>query len=79
MHVGIVYSGAGTPTSRAANLQVYTVVGGRGPERVATPAATGDQHWNWTRQEIADWLINLANTGERFIAGIDHAFSFPIS
>ncbi len=78
-HIGIDYSGAGTPTSRTANLQVYAVVGGQGPESVTTPAATGTQHWNWTRQEIAGWLIDLATTGERFIAGIDHAFSFPIS
>jgi hypothetical protein len=78
-HIGIDYSGAGTPTSRTAHLQVYAVIGGRGPEPVKTPAATGGLHWNWSRKEIAHWLIGWARSGRRFIAGIDHAFSFPAS
>ena len=79
LHIGIDYSGAGTPTSRTAGLQVYAVVGGGGPERVTTPVVAAGQHWNWTRQEIAAWMIDLAKTDERFVAGIDHAFGFPIS
>jgi hypothetical protein len=79
LHVGINYSGAGTPTSRSAPLQVYAVAGGRGPEPVRTPVAPEGQHWNWTRRETADWLIDLARSDQSFIAGIDHAFGFPIA
>ena len=71
LHVGINYSGAGTPTSRSAQLQVYAAVGGRGPAPITTPAATEGQHWNWTRREIAERLIGLAKTGQRFVAGIE--------
>lgn len=35
--------------------------------------------WNWTRQEITEWLIQQARSDKRFIAGIDHGFSFPLS
>ncbi|CAN5910395.1 hypothetical protein BH23PLA1_BH23PLA1_31040 [soil metagenome] len=78
-HIGIDYSGAEAPISRLAPLQVYAVTEGREPEPVRTPAAPEGQRWNWSRKEIADWLIGLARSGQRFIAGIDHAFSFPNS
>ena len=38
LHIGIDYSGAQTPTSRLAGLQVYAATTGL-PERVTTPAA----------------------------------------
>jgi hypothetical protein len=79
LHVGINYSGAGAPTSRLALMQVYAAAEGRGPEPVRTPAAPEGQRWNWSRKEIADWLIGLPQSGQRFVAGIDHAFSFPLS
>jgi len=79
LHVGVNYSGAGTPTSRSAQLQVYAVMEGRGPELIKTPAAPEGQRWNRCRKESADWLIDLAKSGRRFIAGIDHAFSVPIA
>jgi hypothetical protein len=78
-YIGINYSGAETPTSRMARLQVYAVTGGGAPKPVTTPAAPEGQHWNWSRREIAEWLIGLARSKTRFIAGIDHAFSFPVS
>ncbi len=65
IHIGIDYSGAGTPTSRAAPLQVYAMTQGRGPEPVKTPIAPEDQHWNWSRKEIAEWLIGMARSGRR--------------
>src|SRR3954467_9390200 len=79
LHVGINDSGAGTPTSRSAQLQVYAVAEGGGPGPVTTPAAPEGQRWNWNRREIAEWLIDVAKSGTRSIAGIDHAFSFPTS
>lgn len=48
-------------------------------QQITTPAAPESRRWNWTRQEIAEWLIEQARSGERFIVGIDHGFSFPIS
>jgi hypothetical protein len=60
-------------------LQVYAVAGSGGPEPVRTPADPEGQHWNWSRKEIAEWLIDLAESDRKFIAGIDHAFSFPAS
>ena len=77
LHIGIDYSGAQTPTSRLAGLQVYAATTGM-PERIASPAAQ-NKNWNWTRQEIAEWLVQQVRSGQRFIAGIDHAFSFPIN
>lgn len=34
---------------------------------------------NWCRKEIAQWLTSQLNDGKRFVAGIDHGFSFPIT
>ncbi len=76
--IGIDYSGAQTPTSRLSGLQVYLADSAL-PQRVLTPAASSSQKLNWTRQEVANWLIEKARTGPRFIAGIDHGFSFPVS
>jgi hypothetical protein len=77
LHIGIDYSGAQTPTSRLPGLQVYAATRGL-PERISTPAAPQPGNWNWTRHEISEWLIAQARSGQRFIAGIDHGFSFPL-
>ena len=76
-HIGIDYSGAKTPTSRLKGLQVYAAEG-ETPQIVTSPSIPEGKRWNWTRQEIADWLIEQARSGKRFIAGIDHGFSFPL-
>ena len=73
LHIGIDYTGAQTPTSRLAGLQVYAATTGR-PERIPTPAAPQSKTWNWTRQEVAEWLIAQARSNQRFIAGIDQGF-----
>lgn len=78
LHIGIDYSGAQTPTSRLTGLQVYADSTSL-PVRISTPAAPDSKSWNWTRQEIAEWLIAQARSGKRFIAGIDHGFSFPLN
>ncbi len=86
--IGIDYSGAQTPTSRLRGLQVYAAKPGEMPEAVKTPAiaasASEGRHAQstpryWTRAEIAHWLIALARDGVRYIAGIDHGFTFPES
>lgn len=78
LHIGIDYSGAQTPTSRLKGLQVYEAGDGP-PERVLAVPEEGKTHWNWCRTEVANHLIVLAMDGMRFIAGIDHGFSFPLS
>ena len=78
-HIGIDYSGASAPTSRLKGLQVYASSDGQLPESITTPAAPEGKGWNWNRKEIAEWLIERARSGERFIAGLDFAFSFPLS
>ena len=87
--IGIDYSGAETPTSRLRELQVYAVKSCGAPEPVKTPAiasflASDSRNPHsipryWTCAEIAHWLIGLAHDSERYIAGIDHGFSFPAS
>lgn len=77
LHIGIDYSGAKTPTSRLPGLQVFAASGGGEPVKVVTPSALPGRRQNWTRREIAEWLIE--QTDRRYIAGIDHAFSFPDS
>jgi len=89
LFIGIDYSGAEAPTSRLRELQVYAATPGSAPEPVKTPAiaaflASGSKNPQsvpryWTRSEIVHWLIGRAKNGVRFIAGIDHGFSFPAS
>ncbi|MCC6245169.1 MAG: hypothetical protein IT353_20155 [Gemmatimonadaceae bacterium] len=77
--IGIDYSGAETPTSRLPGLQVYASRPGvSGAERWSSPTLSNNrQRVNWTRREIAERLRDEARRGTRFLAGIDHAFSFP--
>lgn len=79
LHIGIDYSGAKTPVSRLANIQVYCGCGSNEPESVASPMSTSKKCRNWCRREVAEWLIQTARSGARFIAGVDHGFSFPVS
>lgn len=64
LFIGIDYSGAGAASSRLKPFQVYA-------------ARAGEKHngmpVNWSRREVAEWLIGLAHEGMRFIAGIDPA------
>jgi hypothetical protein len=78
--IGIDYSGAQTPTSRLKNLQVYAAQPGGVPEKQFSPARSNNgQPCNWTRAEIAQLLLEQARQGVRFLAGIDHGFSFPLA
>lgn len=78
LFIGIDYSGAETAESRLKGLQVYTARPGEPPRKQPGPARSNNgQPWNWTRKEIAAWLIELSSQGVRYLAGIDHGFSFP--
>ena len=79
LHIGIDYSGRETPTSRTQALQVYAAFDSEEPRRILPPASTQKTYKNWCRKEIAEWLIEQARGDDLFIAGIDHAFSFPQS
>ena len=78
LFIGIDYSGAETPTSRLKGLQVFATTEGP-PRRVIAVPEEGKTHWNWSRREIANYLIELAGTDAQFIAALDHGFSFPLS
>ncbi len=78
LHIGIDYSGAKTATARLAHLQVFVATTGE-PRQVVTPSALQGRRRNWSRQEVAEWLIGQARSGQRFVAGIDHAFSLPLA
>lgn len=79
LYIGIDYSGAQTPTSRMPGLQVYATDQRGMTEPVVSPSVPTGKKWNWTRREIAEWLITQIEDGQRIMVGIDHAFSFPES
>lgn len=80
LYIGIDYSGAQTPTARLKGLQVYAAQPGGLPQKWFSPARSNNgQLFNWTRAEIAQLLREQAQQGVRFLAGIDHGFSFPLS
>jgi hypothetical protein len=78
-YIGIDYSGGGTPLTRTPGLQVYVATTDRLPKRVNPPSTPKGQNRNWCRREVAEWLIEQAESGKPFIAGLDFSFSLPIS
>jgi len=80
-YIGIDYSGAETPTSRLSGLRVFMAVSGGQPteQNTTTGDGTTSKHmrWNWTRKELAHWLLYQLKDPEPAIVGIDHGFSFP--
>lgn len=78
LHIGIDYSGARTPNCRMPALQVYAGMDEREPRRIWSPASSEKTFKNWTRKEIAAWIIEQAQKNYTFIAGLDHGFSFPV-
>lgn len=77
-YVGIDYSGAEYPETPLGSLQVYAAQGQTPAERVPPPSGYCGKSKNWSRRVIAYWLTDLAQSGSRFIAGIDHCFSLPL-
>ena len=73
-YIGIDYSGAGTPDSRQKGLRVYLAKGGGEAVEVRSPVKPA---WNWTRRELANWLLEQLREKGPALVGIDHAFSFP--
>ena len=80
LFIGIDYSGAETPEARLKGLQVYAAPPGDSCEKWFSPAPSNNgTPCHWARAEIAGMLLDQAKQGVRFLAGIDHGFSFPLS
>jgi hypothetical protein len=77
--IGIDYSGSGTPLTRTPGLQVYVATHDRLPKRLNPPSTPPGRNRNWCRKEVAEWLIEQANSDKLFIAGLDFSFSLPLS
>jgi hypothetical protein len=79
LYIGIDYSGAGTPTARLPGLRVCVARPGVAAcEMCPSPTARrSGRKAHWTRRELAEWLRDEACSGRRFLACIDHNFSFP--
>ena len=79
--IGIGYSGAQTPLTRLKGLQVYAAQAGvRGVQRWSCRSSgSGSESVNWNRREVAERLRDEVLKGNRFLAGMDHGFSFPVA
>src|SRR5687767_10332950 len=75
-YIGIDYSGAQTPTSGLAGLQVYEATATGEATRVVS-GSTKSRKWN--RKQIAHWLVEQLAIDGPVLVGLDHAFSFPAS
>lgn len=73
--IGIDYSGAETPESRLRGLQIYVAA----PNAEPRPVRPNLPARNWTRKEVANWLLAELQRDDRLLIGIDHGFSFPLS
>ncbi len=74
-YIGIDYSGAETCESSLKGLRVYMADQVREPREV--PPSPSPRK-NWSRKEIAHWLVERFSEGPPTLAGIDHGFSFPL-
>jgi hypothetical protein len=74
-HIGIDYSGAETPMSSLKGLSVY-MADRNGPPNEVPPPPSPRKYW--TRQEIAEWLVEHLPEMQPTLVGIDHGFSFPL-
>lgn len=71
-YIGIDYSGAKNSNSRLKNLCVYMAEGSEAPKAVQPLSK------DWSRREVAYWLVEQLGGSNSMIIGIDHGFSFPI-
>ncbi|WP_201789016.1 hypothetical protein [Nitrobacter vulgaris] len=73
--IGIVYSGAETPTASLKGLRVYLADGDGLPLEVPPPPSPRKY---WTRKGIAEWLVERLAEDVPTLVGIDRGFSFPL-
>jgi hypothetical protein len=74
-YIGIDYSGAQTPTASLKGLRVYMADRASPPVEVTPPPSLRKY---WTRQGIAEWLVERLGEDPPSLVGIDHGFSFPL-
>jgi diadenosine tetraphosphate (Ap4A) HIT family hydrolase len=74
-YIGVDYSGAETASSSLKGLRVY-MGSRRTPATEVHPPPSPRRYW--TREGIAEWLVDELREKAPTIVGIDHAFSFPI-
>ena len=75
-YIGIDYSGASSADSRQKGLRIYSADSNSDPIQISTPSVENGARY-WSRQEVAEWLLNELASDSATIVGIDHAFSFP--
>jgi hypothetical protein len=73
-YIGIDYSGAEKAQTPLNSLCVYVAERDKPAEEEHT---ISDLKSNWTRSDVADWLVTKLSQGGRTLVGIDHGFSFP--
>ncbi|NOZ87958.1 MAG: hypothetical protein GXP49_17190 [Deltaproteobacteria bacterium] len=71
-HIGIAYSGAGSPTSPTEGIRVFSSREDSGLALVDPSDKRG-----WTRKELAEWLTAKLLGPSRVAVAVGHAFSFP--
>ena len=74
-YMGIDYSGAEIITSSLKGLRVYLADRASPPIEVQPPPSPRKY---WTRQGLAEWLVERLSEDRATLVGIDHAFSFPL-
>ena len=74
--VGIVYSGARTPTAGLKGLRVY-LAGAESEAPLEVLSLPSPRKYR-SRRGVAMWLADPLNEDIPTIVGIDHSFSFPL-
>lgn len=75
-YIGVRYSGRKAPHEHIRWLRVFVAREGHDPYQEWNP---GSSEGRWSRQELAEWLLEQITGGEAVVVGVDHAFSFPMS
>jgi hypothetical protein len=74
-YLGIDYSGAEIITSSLKGLRVYQADRVSSPIEVHPPPSPRKY---WTRQGLAEWLVERLSEDHATLVWIDHGFSFPL-
>lgn len=73
--IGIDYSGAGEVDETCSGLAVFEAEPTGNPRRVEN--AIHPRRTNWSRRELAEWLVDTLRKPPVSLVGLDHAFAPP--